>query len=136
MSDASLSARLPRGDANGIGPIVKELISEPETVHALIVLVDCKKITTDVDSGETVPIMRIRRIEAIRPADIKDAQRLIRRSWEDRNGGTVLPMEMEEDLTALFKNLNIQADEVLGFDPKPEKTSDGPDFSDGEDGSS
>lgn len=123
MSDVSLSSRLPQGDANGIGPIIKDLISEPETVHALIVLVDCKKITTDVDSGETVPIMRIRRIEAIRKADIAEAQRLIRRAWEERSGDTVLPMEMEDDIEALFKQVNMRADDVLGLNSKPD--SDG-----------
>lgn len=126
MSDASLSSRMPKGDANGIGPIVKDLIGEPETVHALIVLVDCKKITTDVDSGETVPIMRIRRLEAIRKSDIKDAQRLIRRAWEERNGETVLPMEMEDDIEALFKNIGKQADEALGLNNPNEGPKDDP----------
>jgi hypothetical protein len=115
MTEISLSGALPRGDANGLGPIVKSLIREPEKIHALVVLVDTTKLVTHVDSGECIPVLRIRRAEVIRDADMKEAERLIRRSWEQRNGDTVLPLEMEDDLKVIF-------DQVTEPEPpKPEQ---------------
>jgi hypothetical protein len=110
--EISLSGALPRGDANGLGVIVKSLIREPEKIHALVVLVDTTKLVTHVDTGETIPVLRIRRIEVIRDADMKEAERLIRRSWEQRNGDTVLPLEMEDDLKLIFDSVT---------EPEPEK---------------
>jgi len=107
MTEVSLSGRLPRGDANGLGAIARELIHKPEQVHALIVLVDCTRLVTEVDTGETIPVMRIRRAEAILKLDLKEAQRLVRRAWEHRCGDAVLPVEMENDIDSIFE----------GFDP-------------------
>jgi hypothetical protein len=112
MSEISLSGALPRGDANGLGVIVKSLIRDPEHIHALMVLVDTTKLVTHVDTGETIPVLRIRRAEVIRDADLKEAERLIRRSWEERNGDTVLPLEMEDDLKLIFDSVT---------DPEPPK---------------
>jgi hypothetical protein len=112
MTEISLSGALPRGDANGLAPIVKSLIRDPEHVHALLVLADTTKLVTHVDTGETIPVLRIRRIEVIRDADMKEAERLIRRSWEQRNGDTVLPLEMEDDLKLIFDSVT---------EPEPEK---------------
>jgi hypothetical protein len=107
MAEISLSGKLPRGDANGLSPIVRSLIAEPEKVHALVLLVDCVRITTETETGETIPTMRIRRAEVISHADLKEAQRLIRRGWEKRAGDTVLPIELEDDLTTIFKGIDL-----------------------------
>lgn len=107
MTEVSMSGKLPRGDANGLGAIARQLIRDPEKVHALIVLVDCTRLVTEVDTGETIPVMRIRRAEAIRKSDLAEAQRLVKRAWEERCGDTVLPMELEDDIKAIFD----------GFDP-------------------
>jgi hypothetical protein len=138
MGEISLSARLPKGDANGLSEIARSLIQEPEKVHAVILLLDCKKIVTDVDNGETVPVARIRRCEAIRESDLREAQKLIRRAWEGRCGGEVLPIELEDDLQAIFKGIdvNVAAEQEKPGNDKPDDTSDdkhdqGPDFSSG-----
>src|SRR5260370_12366947 len=55
MSDASLSETLPKGDANGLGPIVRTLIDEPHRFHVVMAIIDCKKVTTDFDTGDVVP---------------------------------------------------------------------------------
>ena len=109
MGEISLSGRLPKGDADGLGAIARDLIAEPEKVHAVICLIDCTKIVTEVDTGETIPVARIRRAEAIRPADLKEAQRLIRRAWEQRCGDTVLPMELEDDIESLFQGVDLSS---------------------------
>lgn len=128
MSEITLSGRLPKGDANGLGPLARSLIQEPEKVHAILVLVDCTKIVTEVDTGETIPVARIRRAEAIRPSDIKEAQRLIRRAWEERNGDTVLPMELEDDIEAMFKGVDLSsASGLLEEPPQPNTAGDGDD---------
>ena len=98
MSDATLSGTLPKGDANGLGPIVRTLIDEPPRFHVVMAIIDCKKVTTDFDTGDVVPTARIRRIEVITPADLTVAQQLMRRSLEARTGRTVLPLDLEDDI--------------------------------------
>jgi hypothetical protein len=100
---ASLSGRLPTGEANGLGPIVAQLVDDPGAVHVLVALVDAVKVTQLVESGDVVPTLRIRRIEAITdPADRKSMQRLLMREYERRTGQPVLPLALEEDVTAAF----------------------------------
>jgi hypothetical protein len=118
MSEVSMSGKLPRGDANGLGAIARQLIRDPEKVHALIVLVDCTRLVTEVDTGETIPVMRIRRAEAIRRSDLAEAQRLVRRAWEERCGDTVLPMELEDDIKAIFDGFDPDGEPEQ---PKPEQ---------------
>lgn len=100
---ASLAGALPEGEANGLNAIARELVDSPNTVHVVIALVDCSKITTKTDSGDIVPTARIRRIEAIKdPADGHRLRVLLRREWERRTGKTVLPFELEEDMRKAF----------------------------------
>src|SRR6516165_10101284 len=110
--DISLSGALPRGDGNGLGPIVKSLIREPERLHALLVIADCTKLVTHVDTGECVPVLRIRRVEVILDGDLPEAERLVRRAWEQRSGDTVLPLEMEDDLQAIFESVTEPEPEI------------------------
>lgn len=100
---AKFSGRLPKGDANGLAPIAAELLDCPETVHVVLALIDCSKITVDVDNGDRVPTIRIRRIEAVQNADDRDRLRmLLEREFERRTGKTVLPFELEMDVRAAF----------------------------------
>jgi hypothetical protein len=57
--DGNLSGALPKGDANGLGPIVRTLIDEPHRYHVLMAIVDCAKVTTNNDTGEIIPTARI-----------------------------------------------------------------------------
>jgi hypothetical protein len=100
---ANLAGRLPEGDRNGLDALVTELVEDPEKVHVVIALVDCSKVTTNVDTGEVVPTMRIRRIEAVRdPEDGRTMRQLLRREWERRTGKVVLPFELEEEMRRAF----------------------------------
>lgn len=101
-----LSAQLPGGDNNGIGALARDLIDSPRKVHAVIALVDGKTLTTDVDTGATEPTARIRRIEVITDDDRRVAEQILRRAMERRTGQTVLPLDLEDDLTAAFDDVD------------------------------
>lgn len=112
MPDVSLAGALPKGDATGLDPIISSLIDDPRGMHVVIALVDCKKITTNADTGEVVPTLRIRRIEAVLNDDKPLAERLMRRALEQRSGRTMLPMTLEDELAAAFDDSD--ADEAAG----------------------
>lgn len=100
---AYLSGRLPDGEANGLAGKLRELVDDPERVHVLIVLADVTKVTQLVESGATVPTLRIRRVEAIGdPTDQKELQRILMREYERRTGQPVLPLELERDVESAF----------------------------------
>jgi hypothetical protein len=100
-----MSPALPKGETNGIDVIAAQLVNEPETVHVIVALVDCSKMTTDVDTGATVPTARIRAVEAFpgKTADAAEIRRLWRRALErrTRTDQTELPLELEQALDAL-----------------------------------
>lgn len=109
-----LASSLPGGDANGLVTIARALIDSPHDVHVVVGLVDCKRITTDNDSGEIVPTARIRRIEVIAGDDKDLAAKMMRRALETRTGKTVLPFDLEEDLRAAFGRVDPDTGEILG----------------------
>lgn len=113
---AKIGGTLPSGDANGLGPIVGELVQHPHRFHVLLTIVDCKKVTTDHDSGAVIPTARIRRVEVVLPEDLAQAEQLLRRSMERRTGQTVLPMDLEDEITAAFARVDPRTGEVLGDD--------------------
>jgi hypothetical protein len=105
---AKLNAALPKGANDGLSPISDALVDQPHRVRVVLALVDCKSITTDADTGDVIPTARIRRIEAITdPADGARLVRLLKRSYERRTGQTVLPIDLEDDLSAAFDGLNV-----------------------------
>lgn len=97
-----LQSSLPKGEANGLAALARKLIDQPEAVHVVVMLVDCKKISTDVDTGDIEPTARIRRIEAVLSEDHPQAEKMLRRALEKRTGKTVLPFDLEEDLRSAF----------------------------------
>jgi hypothetical protein len=110
---AKMSGGLPKGDANGLSPIVRDLIDHPHRFHVLLAIVDCKSIHTDNDSGEIVPTARVRRVEVVLPEDLKTAEKLLRRSLEKRAGKTVLPMDLEDEITIAFGRVDPRTGEIL-----------------------
>jgi hypothetical protein len=112
MAELKISGKLPNGDGNGLARIVADLVENPRKVHALLVLVDCKQVVTDQDTGDTVPTARIRRAEVVRRQDLKEAERLVRRALEERSGTTVLPMELEDEITAAFADIDPRTGEA------------------------
>lgn len=107
----SVSGRLPDGDGNGLTAIVSDLVRDPKKKHLCIAIVDGKKVTTDADTGETVPTARIRRIEVIQDTDdMKLAENLIRRTLDRRTGREALPYSLEEEIMGVFEGFEEEAD--------------------------
>lgn len=103
-----LAAALPKGTANGLGAISQTLVDEPHRVHAVVALVDCKKTTTDYDSGEVVPTARIRRIEVVLDSEhLALVEKVIRRSLAIRQGKEVLPIDLEDELEEVFSQISF-----------------------------
>ena len=99
----SVSGSLPAGDGNGLSAIVSDLIRDPKRLHVCIALVDCKKVTTDADSGDAVPTARVRRIEVITEAeDLRLAENLMRRALDRRTGREALPYDLEVEIRGAF----------------------------------
>ena len=111
---AKLASGLPKGDGNGLAAIERELIDNPHDVHVVVALVDCKKTSTDNDTGEIIATARIRRIEAITEDDKDLAAKMLRRALEKRTGKTVLPFDLEEDMRAAFGHIDPDTGEILG----------------------
>lgn len=88
-----MSAALPDDHTqNGLTAITSDLVRDPETIHYAIVAVDCCRLTTDTDTGDTVPTARIRHIEPLTGAAATDATRLLHQAQADRTGHPALPL--------------------------------------------
>jgi hypothetical protein len=97
-----LSSGLPDGEPNGLASIVQALINDPAELTCVVMLIDTKKLETDMDTGEVVPTGRIRRIEPITDrTDRREVTRLLARANERRMGNTVLPLDLEHQMRAL-----------------------------------
>ena len=85
-----IASGLPKGDGNGLNALARALIDSPQDIHVVVALIDCKKTTTDNDTGEVEPTARIRRIA---PAG---AQAAAQRSREvERDADRCHPFERE-----------------------------------------
>ena len=107
-----LSSSLPKGDANGLRALARHLIDDPATGRIIIAVVDCKSITTDMDSGDVQPTARIRHVEWVQQ-DEDVVRRLLTRAMEERTGKAVLPFILEEDLRVTFSRIDAETGEVI-----------------------
>jgi hypothetical protein len=107
MADANIGGSLPVGDGNGLAAIASDLVSNPAQMHVMIAVIDTAKITRKTDTGEQVATVRVRRIEAVLPADLASAERLMRRALEHRTGQTTLPLELEDEISQVFADLEL-----------------------------
>jgi len=101
---AKMAGALPKGDrTNGLQHMAAELVAEPWDIRVAVIFYDVSKVTRDMDSGETVPTIRIRRIEPVdEPGDGNRLRQVLRRAWERRLGEDVLPIDLEDELNAAF----------------------------------
>ena len=103
MSDfVKLAAALPAGEANGLGAIVGDLTRDPYGLRVIIALVDCSEIITKTDTGELIPKIRIRRVEALLTKDRATGRQMMTRALENRTGREALPIEITEDFDRAF----------------------------------
>lgn len=56
---AKISGNLPKGDANGIGPIVQELVDQPHRFHVLLAIVDCSVLPMELEDEITMAFGRV-----------------------------------------------------------------------------
>lgn len=106
MSDpVRLSATLPGGEGNGLSAISAHLAKQPRTLRVVIAIVDCKEIRTNNDTGDVIPVARIRRIEALTADDLRAGRSLFRRAYERRTGREALPIDLEEEVQAAFDDI-------------------------------
>ena len=110
MSDARFSGALPKGDANGLGSIIPELINTPDRKHVIIGVIDNKQTIMDNDSGDVIPVVRLRRVEVVPKIDRELVEKILRRAVEARMGVDVLPLELEDEITALFADFDEAAE--------------------------
>lgn len=126
-----MSGTLPKGQASGLEEIAAELVSDPKKPHVLIVVIDCKTIQDDVDSGDRVPTARIRQLEVVRDDDARHAIRLLSRATMERTGQTVLDIDLEDAVRELFDEAGVeesdQAELAVDDDPDGPDQSDDPD---------
>jgi hypothetical protein len=123
MPDAALGGNLPRGDANGLSAMAGDLIREPERKRVIIAIVDNPKTVVNNISGDRVATVRVCRIEAVLPQDLGAAEKLMRRALEKRTGQTVLPLDLEDELSAAFAEFDPDAGDdegAAGHDADPE----------------
>lgn len=113
MSDAKLGAALPKGEGDGLSAIAPDLVRDPKRLRVVMAIIDCKKVTTDHDTGDIIPVARIRRIEVVTGPDLHSAEKLMRRALEKRSGETVLPLDLEDALHEAFQNVDPDTGEKL-----------------------
>jgi DNA segregation ATPase FtsK/SpoIIIE-like protein len=66
------------------------LANNPEATHLIVATIDVSKLTTDVDTGDVEPTVRVLSVEIVNTADQADAEAMYRRALEKRSGRTVL----------------------------------------------
>ena len=123
MPDVRGTALLPRGEANGFAAIAAELLREPRRLRAALVVFDCRRGTEDYDSADTVVTLRIRRAEVLLAVDLGEVEKLVRRALEARTGQQVLPLELEDEISELFREM---ADPDSAADPEEPPPGDDP----------
>lgn len=88
-----LSSSLPKDYAeDGLGSINRELVAHPTDTQVVIALLDCKSITTDVDSGLDIATARILHIEPLRELEATQAREMLLAAQERRTGQKALPI--------------------------------------------
>jgi hypothetical protein len=121
MPDAALGGNLPRGDANGLSAMAGDLIREPDRKRVILAIVDNPKTVVNNITGDRVATVRMLRIEAVLPGDLGTAEKLMRRALEKRTGATVLPLDLEEELTEAFAEFDPAAEDEAGEEPGGEE---------------
>lgn len=99
-----LSSSLPKDYSDdGLGSINRELVQKPTDTHVVVALIDCKSITTDVDSGLDIATARILHIEPLREHEGDQAREMLLNAQERRTGQKTLPI-VNGDTGEILKN--------------------------------
>lgn len=94
-----LSPKLPPPELNGLDWLYGPLRRDPHTAHVVVALVDCARLTTDVDEDTVEVTARLTHVEAVRDPDVVLAQlRLLAQLTAQRTGQTALDLDTGEIL--------------------------------------
>jgi DNA segregation ATPase FtsK/SpoIIIE-like protein len=112
-----LASKLPKdNDHNGLNALSRKLINDPGAEHTIIAVIDCSKITTDTDTGDVEPTVRILRVETANDSDTTEARTMLRRALEKRTGSRVLPGIDLATATGVITVADLETDEVVSDD--------------------
>lgn len=92
-----LSPKLPEGEANGLDRIEGRMIREPEDAVIVVAVVDVVKLTSNLDTGDVEPTVRIRKLEVMQNESETDARELLDRAYARRTGREMLPLDVDPD---------------------------------------
>jgi hypothetical protein len=103
MPDVKPTALLPKGEANGFAANADELLKDPRRKRAALIIFDLKRGTEDYDQADTLVTIRVRRVELLLPADLKNAELMLRRAQGARTtGDEQLEFEFEKEIEEAF----------------------------------
>jgi len=91
----TIAGTVPPVPANGLWEIIEELQSTPAKTHIGVVMIDAQYVRHETDTGDRMPVVRIRQIEF--PTDTDDMKllsKLLDRLQSERTGQMTL---MEPD---------------------------------------
>lgn len=97
-NQVKLSSRLAADErTNGLDSLAELLRDEPHTVIACITWLTVQKVTEDVETGEKVPTVLIKRVEPIGAVDKVPAevQKLAAELYDRRLGKGTLPLPFD-----------------------------------------
>lgn len=108
MSQAvRLSSKLAKDDeTNGLDHLGAQLAKDPHQVVCAIVWLTVRNITEDVDTGERVPTVMIKRIEPVAAVDKvpDEIVKLASDLYQTRTGRSPLPFEVTEVIEGGYVN--------------------------------
>lgn len=82
-----LSSSLPNNsDENGLDSLNAPFTMHPDQQHIVVAVLDCKTITTDVDTGFQIATARILRVEPLKGREAEQAEQLLQHAMERRTG--------------------------------------------------
>lgn len=96
-----LASNLP--DGHGLEAVRRQLLEEPRHKHVAVALVNCAKEVVDHEKGSREPVAAIRTIEVVHPDDVALTHQILTRGRDRRLGSTVLPLDLEDDITGTFR---------------------------------
>lgn len=120
---AKFSAEVPKGDGWGIDEVVMDAVraiqaGEKSPMIPIMGVIDIKEIKIDPETHNVIPVVRIRRMEALVTTDqIRNGQRMIMERWAERKGeGAVMPFENDDVLQRAFDGSAQPVGEALQDD--------------------
>jgi hypothetical protein len=106
-----IAGSTPDGDKNGLTAVLAQLIHRPERIHVAVVLLDTKSLSTDVDTGDVTPTVRLRAIEVFEAdtAEAVRAREMLRQRYARRTDRPELPF----DIAGLLDAAAVDQDGVI-----------------------